>query len=408
MAERDETDNEISGAAMAYQSALRVEIAALGGSRKAERARAALTKARRIVIVTKFRFMGDTVVATPFFSQLRRHFPHAEITLLTAPSAALALENCPDLNAIIAIEKKSGERRKHISVLLKTLQSGRYDAAFLLNRSLECAMIASVAGIPTRIGYVNEWRSPFLTLPIPYAWDRNEVDSHLDMLRALGLPVRDALPELWTTEAERARALEILTLHGWRGQDGGRPLIGVQPGANDPMIREWGAARYARVADALTAETGGSVVIIGGNEERQTADEMAGRMKSPVISLVGRLQLREALAVIGQCDLWLGNDSGLLHAAVSQRVPSVGIFGPNKVARWGYDTPRHRSLVVFPERPAKNDLEIRRCIDAIPESLLLETARQVLCPTATETEPDRLPYFSASVAQARSMAVSRR
>ena len=408
MAERDETDSTISGAAMAYQSALRVEIAALGGSRKAERARAALTRAARIVIVTKFRFMGDTVVATPFFSQLRRHFPHAEITLLTSPSAALALQNCPDLNAIIAIEKKSGERRTHVAALLKTLQAGRFDAAFLLNRSLECAMIASLAGIGTRIGYVNEWRSPFLSLPIPYAWDRNEVDSHLDMLRAIGLSAQDALPQLWMTDAEKARALEILTLHHGRGQDVRRPLIAVQPGANDPQIREWGAARYARVADALAAETGGSVIIMGGREEQATADEMADKMKTPAISLVGRLQLREALAVIGQCDLWLGNDSGLLHAAVSQRVPSVGIFGPNKVARWGYDTPRHRSLVVFPERPAKNDLEIRRCIDAIPESLLLETARQVLCPDAQETEPDRLPYFSASVAQARMMAVSRR
>ena len=405
MAERDETDNSISGAAMAYQSALRVEIAALGGSRKAERARAALTRARRIAIITKFRFMGDTVVATPFFSQLRRHFPHADITLLTAPSAALALQNCPDLNAIIAIEKKSGERRLHIQTLLRTLQTGRYDAAFLLNRSLECAIIASVAGIGTRIGYVNERRGPFLSLPIPYAWDRNEVDSHLDMLRALGLAAQDALPQLWITDAERARASEILTL---RGGQAARPLIGIQPGANDPLIREWGAAKYARVADALIAETGGSVVIMGGGDERQTADEMADRMKRPAISLVGSLPLREALAVIGQCDLWLGNDSGLLHAAVSQRVPSVGIFGPNKVARWGYDTPRHRSLVVFPERPAKNDLEIRRCLDAIPESLLLETARQVLCPDALETEPDRLPYFSASVAQARSMAVSRR
>ena len=408
MAERDETENGISGAAMAYQSALRVEIAALGGSRKAEQGRATLTRARRIAIVTKFRFMGDTVVATPFFNQLRRHFPHAEITLLTSPAAALALKHCPDLDAILPLEKKSGERRQHIQTLLSAFQKGRFDAAFLLNRSLECAMIATVAGIPARIGYVNEWRSPFLSLPIPYAWDRNEVDSHLDMLRALGLSVQEALPELWTTEAERARALEILTLHGWRGDSAGRPLIGIQPGANDPLIREWGAARYARVADALLAETGGSVVIMGGGDERQTAAEMADRMKRPAISLVGRLELREALAVIGQYDLWLGNDSGLLHAAVSQRVPSVGIYGPNKVVRWGYDTPRHRSLVVFPERPAKNDLEIRRCLDAIPEALVLETARQVLCPTAPETEPNRLPYFAASVAQARSMATSRR
>jgi heptosyltransferase-2 len=396
---------------------VRPDVAAVTCTRAAETARRALAQAERIVIVTKFRFMGDTIVATPFLGQLRRCFPDADITLLTSPSVVTALAHCPHVDRMQALDMRVG-RLRHSQELLEALWKGRYQAVFLLNRSLHCALMCALAGIPVRIGYVNEFRRPFLTVPIPYSFDRNEVDCHLDMLRAIGQPAEDALPDLWITEAERQRALDILQERGWPGA--GRLLIGVQPGANDPPIREWGAERYARVADALAEETGGSVVLMGGGAERQTAERTARAMHRPAINLTGALELREALALIGLCDLWLGNDTGLLHAAVAQRVASVGLFGPNKVVRWGYDAPRHRSLVVFPEEPARDDATVRRCLDAIPEETVLATARAVLrqpkgefgealyAPRTPAPAFARPPYFAATVTPAMQFSARRR
>ncbi|HZO90775.1 MAG TPA: lipopolysaccharide heptosyltransferase II [Chthonomonadaceae bacterium] len=393
------------------------EATTLASGRVVEAVRSALAQAERVLVVTKFRFMGDTVVATPFLGQLRRHYPKAHITLLTAPSVVTALANCPHLDRMIPLETRGVGRWRHSRELYQLLRAGRYQAAFVLNRSLHCALMCALAGIPNRIGYANEFRRPFLTVPVPYLFDRNEVDCHLDMLRALGLPAEAALPELWITEAERQRAQAILAEHGW---DGSRPLIGVQPGANDPHIREWGAERYARVADTLADELGGRVVLMGGAAERRTAERMAWAMQHQPLDLVGALELREALSVIGQCDLWLGNDTGLLHTAVSLRVASVGLFGPNKVVRWGYHAPRHRSLVVFPERPAQDDATVRRCLDAISEEQVLETARAVLrapvtpvserVGAAASVEPvlRRPPYFAATLNDAQLLPARRR
>lgn len=396
-----------------------LEVAGIACSRAAERARGALAQAARVVVVTKFRFMGDTIVATPFLRQLRGHFPKAEITLLTSPSAAVALDHCPYLDRILSLDGGAGRWRQTQELFLR-LRQGRYEAAFLLNRSLHCAVITTLAGVPMRIGYVNESRRPFLTVPIPYSFDRNEVDCHLDMLRALGLAAQDSLPDLWITDTERRRAHALLREGGWPGQAAGRPLIGVQPGSNDAPIREWGAERYAHVADILAQETGGHILIMGGEAERETADRMARAMRCPSINLTGTLELREALAIIGLCDLWLGNDTGLLHAAVAQRVASVGLFGPNKVVRWGYDTTRHRSLVVFPETPARDDATVRLCLDAIVPDLVLETARAVLSQPCSETPeagfavqpaevaPSRPPYFAANLAPGTLLPARRR
>lgn len=411
-----DTKNSADAAGMEVVYTSRSRAAEVANTPMAERARQALSQAKRIVILTKFRFMGDTIVAVPFFAQLRRHYPDADITLLAAPSVVTALTNCPHLDRILPVDMRGRSRWQHGKELHALLREGDYQAGFLLNRSLHCAVTCWAAHLPERIGYINEFRRPFLTVPIPYFFDRNEVDCHLDMLRALGLPARDALPDLWMTEGEKERARQILSDHGWNGT---RPLIGVQPGANDAPIREWGAERFAHVAETLAAENGGQVVLMGGEGERETADRTARALRTPAIDLVGKLPLRDALAAIGQCDLWLSNDTGLLHAAVAQRVASVGLFGPNKVVRWGYDAPRHRSLVVFPEVPARDDAAVRRCLDAITEESVLDTARAVLrqpkeertteellsLPDAVSTRP---PYYAARLTAAQLVPARRR
>lgn len=378
--------------------------------RAVEAARRAVMRAERIAVVSKFRFMGDTLVATPFLAQLRRHAPHARIALLASPSAVTALTHCPYVDELLPLETRRVSRWHHSRELYALLRAGRYGATFLLNRSLHCALMTALARIPARIGYATDLRRPLLSATLPYGFDRHEACQHLDMLRILGFSAEDALPSLWSTSEERERARQLLREQGRIDAAEGRPLIGVQPGANDAPIRAWGAERYARVADALASETGGAIVIMGGAGEEAEGERMARALRHRPINLVGKLKLREALAVIGQCGLWLGNDTGLLHAAVAQRVASVGLFGPNKALRWGYDTPRHRSLVAFPERPAQDDSTVRLCLDAISEAQVLETARAVFHAPRIEPgetspsahngngRPAESPYFKAAPA----------
>lgn len=408
---KDSPDSQLGSAETVALSGGRVSVESV------RRARAALDDARHIAVLTKFRFMGDTVVATPFIRQLRGHFPGAAIDLLAAPCVVDALANCPYLDRIIPVDIGGVSRWQHGKDLYELLKNGGYTVAFVLNRSLHCAVTTALSRIPVRVGYANELRRFLLTVPIPYVFDRNEVDCHLDMLRSIGLGAEDALPDLWITENELESARNGLDSRGWKR---GTPLIGVQPGANDPYIREWGAERYASAAGKLADEMGARVIIMGGKAERETSERMAAAMKTSPINLVGEQSLRDALSTIGLCSLWLGNDTGLLHCAVAQRVASVGIFGPNKAVRWGYDSPRHRSLVFFPETPARDDDAVRRSLDAISEEDVLETARAVLtapnidtvdaaCVHAVQTgTAARAPYFAATLSPAGAGPIRRR
>ena len=46
----------------------------------------------------------------------------------------------------------------------------------------------------------------------------------------------------------------------------------------------------------------------------------------------------EIYACFERCDLYIGNDSGLMHLAAASGVPTLGLFGPSKellYAPWG-------------------------------------------------------------------------
>ena len=46
------------------------------------------------------------------------------------------------------------------------------------------------------------------------------------------------------------------------------------------------------------------------------------------IDLVGRLTLPEVVACLENSDLFVGNDSGLMHLAAATGTPTIGLFGP--------------------------------------------------------------------------------
>jgi len=334
-----------------------------------------IAAARRILVVTKFRYLGDTIVATPFFRHLREAAPQADVTLLTGPPLVTLLQGCPYLSAIWPFDpKEPGVLRRSLQ-LTSRIRRARFDAAFLLNRSLHSALLTAAARVPHRIGFDTEYRGPLLTVRVRYDWNRPDRECALDLLRAVGVCAEPSLPQLWVSAEEQAEARQLLMKHGAAPD---ALLVGMQPGAHDPVVREWGAERFAVVGNRLTREVGARILLLGSAEERAVSERVAEAMTHKPLILTGETGLRQALALISLCRLWIGNDGGLLHAAVALGPATVGIFGPTKAARWGYDTPRHRTMVVYPNAPARDPQTIRRCLDAIQPDAVFEAAIAIL------------------------------
>ena len=329
----------------------------------------------RILVITKFAYLGDTIVATPFLRELHKAAPQASITLLAGPGVPALMQGCPWLQEVIPYNrKKSGGFCKNAE-LIRSIRAGSYNAVFVLNRSLHSAFVTAAAGVPMRIGFNTEYRGPLLTVRVAYDWNQPEWASNLDLLKNVGVDPEDGLPELWISQEEREAARAMLASHGVNPAS---LLITIHPGVHDPETRSWRSDRFAQVADRLIRERKARIIITGTSEERETAEQMAREMRFTPIQLAGETTLRQTMALISLSRLWLGNDGGMLHTAVALGTGTVGIYNPAKYARWAYHSSVHISLVSQDNIIRKRHSDLRKSLDAIGTGTVFKACCDVL------------------------------
>lgn len=84
------------------------------------------------------------------------------------------------------------------------------------------------------------------------------------------------------------------------------------------------------------------LVILGPAEEGSKMEAMAGED----VVVVRHLGIGQVAALLAQCDLYLGNDSGITHLAAAIGVRTVALFGPTDPVQW---RPRGKSVTVITE-----------------------------------------------------------
>ena len=62
------------------------------------------------------------------------------------------------------------------------------------------------------------------------------------------------------------------------------------------------------------------------------------------VDLTGKVDLLTAYAALKRADLFIGNDSGLMHIAAAAGVPTIGLFGPSDERRYGPWGPLTRAV----------------------------------------------------------------
>ncbi len=289
----------------------------------------------RRLLVRGPNWIGDAVMSEPALAALRELFPTAEITLLVKPAIAELLRGHPALQRILVYEDPG----RHLGItgkwtLAGTLRRLRFDLAILFQNAFEAALLTFLAGIPRRYGYATDGRRFLLSDPIAVPERMkigHQVQYYLDMLRPLGSERPAGSPRLFLSQEEEQAMDQRLAEAGVDESD---LLVGLNPGSTYGSAKRWLPERFAETADRLSQEQGMQsgrrvrLVIVGARGEEALGRAIADRMQVKPIQLSGRTTMRELMAVIKRCDLFLTNDTGPMHLAASFGVPVVALFGP--------------------------------------------------------------------------------
>ncbi|MFH2012914.1 MAG: lipopolysaccharide heptosyltransferase II [Pseudomonadota bacterium] len=280
------------------------------------------------ILIRATNWIGDVILTFPALTTIRKNFPRTDITILCRPWVAPLLENNPDVDEVIIYDHNGihngifGKLR-----LAKALRKKRYDLAILLQNAFDAALIAVLAGIPFRAGYNSDARGALLTNKVildKAVLEKHQVYYYLDMLKALGMDVVEENPVIKIYDEAKNRAVEILDS---LNIENGDLLIGMNPGAHYGSAKRWFPERYAVLSDMIYDGFGGKILIFGSKEEKVISEIIQGIAKSEIIDLAGRTSLLETVALIEKCNLFITNDSGLMHLAAALKIPLISIFG---------------------------------------------------------------------------------
>ena len=280
-------------------------------------------------------WIGDAVMSEPAMAALQELFPTTEITLLVKPTIAELLRGHPALHQVLVYEDPG----RHAGITGKWTLAGalrrlQFDLAILFQNAFEAALLTFLAGIPRRYGYATDGRSFLLSDPITVperTKTGHQVQYYMDLLRPLGSEGPAESPRLFLSSEEEQATDRRLAESGITESD---LLLGLNPGSTYGGAKRWLPERFAETADRLIREQGAHsgrrvrVVIVGARGEEALGRAVADRMQIKPIQLSGRTTIRELMAVIKRCALFLTNDTGPMHIAAAFGVPVVALFGP--------------------------------------------------------------------------------
>jgi heptosyltransferase-2 len=285
--------------------------------------------------------IGDTLLFTPALRALRRRFPAARIWVLVMFRGSLqVLEENPHADRVILWEfLKEGLFRS--LRFLWSLRRQRFDIsimAYPANR-IEYSLVHLLIGAARRVGHRYHHRD-LSSMNVLHGRtvreddERHNVEENLALLRLLdvetGTP--DGL-ELYLSADDQAWARRWLQEHGLEGDR----LVGMHAGTaelKNQARRRWPAERFAELGDRLTGEFGARILIFGGPDEEDLKERLREGMSGPAV-IVSGTTMRQTAALIEHCDLFVSNDSALMHTAAAMKVPCLVIFGPTN-PKWVY------------------------------------------------------------------------
>lgn len=325
----------------------------------------------RTVIMLQYTGIGDVIWHIPYFEAVARKSQGGRITLMAQPStqARVLLAHEPWIESFIDHDYRprlSDQRRgKHggfrgMLSMARTLREGHFDRIVLFSGRTSRGLLAALSGIPQRLGYgYRFWQRIFLTQgPYIQAHRSGSVEAYPEASAFCVAHAFCDAPIVPRFSAPQALVDAMRT----RLEHLPRPLYALAIGTSEAR-KQWGEQKFAELASALCAQ-GAGVVLLGGPQERQLAQDILARVPQNQRDQVHALTdapLLGSVAALQVVDACVGNDTGMIQIAAAAAKPTYALLGNRPVLD-------HDPLMVSLLAPSLADVSVAQVIKALGKS----------------------------------------
>jgi len=263
----------------------------------------------KILVIQPKKGMGDMVIYLPYIHAISKEYNQPVSILVKDNSRAKELlSEDRHIEDIITLEKDM-DGVFGILRLSKKLRNRKFSKTFIFNSSLRYRLVAKLSGIKSIYQY-----------PLFRSKD--------NIVHSAKIFTENIIGKIISTEPNLILKQKNINLD----KDFKHICLGVS--ASGPTKR-WGIDNYIRLAEQLSKKVKCKFFIAGGKNDLDLITKFKKTEIGKNSFSFEKLNIRETLDYISNCDLYIGNDTGWAHISVALNVKALTIFCDSPILAYG-------------------------------------------------------------------------
>ena len=292
------------------------------------------------VLIIDTAWLGDVLFSTSLIGAVREAWPQTEIHLVTAPRARELVLFHPELTSIRIFDKHGEEGGlSALKKLATELNQSNFDIVLCAHPSMRSRLLCSLLNAPIRVGYPGFLSSRAFTHVVhnDLAIEPDHVQRRLNLLRAIR-PVHHAPPlKVGISTEESKWALSRFAEFSTNSES----TLALIPGSAR-KTKQWDTTCFQELAKLwlMHFQNGNVLVFLGPNETSLIPKfESIGDKRVHIVEE----PLRKCAALLSQCSVAVGNDTGVSFLAIAAGCPKVLILYGSTQVNYTFPEP-HKAI----------------------------------------------------------------
>jgi heptosyltransferase-2 len=288
------------------------------------------------ILILALSGIGDALMFSPSLKLLRTSYPSAKIDMLVMFKGAKDVyQNNPNLSNLIHFDFLKEGIANSLKFVLGLRK--KYDISINVypsNRK-EYNIISFLIGSNVRIA-VRYKRKNFLNLGWLNNYSIEEDDTshnvvtNVRMIEPLINKLTSDIPpmEIFISKEDEQFAKQYLKSLDITDDDF---VIGLHPGCatlKNHIKRRWEPEKFIELSKKLISDFEAKIFVFGGPEEKELKDKIIQGISSSNANSVETGTLLQSAAIMKRCNLFVTNDSALMHVASALQLNVAAIIGP--------------------------------------------------------------------------------
>ena len=263
----------------------------------------------KVLIIQAKKGVGDMIIYLPYIHAISKKYKRSVSVLVKDSSRAkdlFAEDN--HINEIITLRKEM-DGVSGIFKLTNELKKRNFDKIFIFNSSIRYNLIARLTGIKSIYQY-----------PLFRSKD--------NIVHSAKIFTEDIVNEVVSTEPN----LILKKKNNNLDKNFKHICLGIS--ASGPTKR-WGINNYIKLAEKINKKIKCKFYIAGGKNDIDLINKFKNSSVGKDSLSFEKMNIKETLQHISDCDLYIGNDTGWSHISVALSVKALTIFCDSPVAAYG-------------------------------------------------------------------------